>query len=285
MEYSFLEICAMFFIYAFLGWCTEVAFAAVNTGGFVNRGFLNGPVCPIYGFGLVIVVLCLTSVEHNALLLFGGAFFLTSALEYITGFSLEKIFHSRWWDYSDMPFNLGGYVCLKFSLIWGLACLLVMKILHPAILLFIGFIPLVLLHVLVGLSTVGIITDATVTIIGIHKLNARLNMLTRLTAELRDLSDGMGEVISENVLAAKGKLEGAKDAIEEAKDVLEEKKDELEEKHRHIAEISAEKREQIRALLAERNRMDFRIIHAFPNMKWSLNQEALDRLRARYMKK
>ena len=80
MDYTFLQICAMFFTYAFLGWCAEVAFAAVCTGKFVNRGFLNGPVCPIYGFGLVIVVLCLTPVQHNTPLLFAGAVLLTSLL-------------------------------------------------------------------------------------------------------------------------------------------------------------------------------------------------------------
>ena len=161
------------------------------------------------------------------LLLFGGAFILTSALEYITGFALEKIFHSRWWDYSEMPFNLGGYVCLKFSIMWGLACLLVMKLIHPAIMVLIGLIPIIVLRVFVVIIAACIISDLTVTILGIRKLQARLNMLTRLTKELQELSDGVGEMISENVLAAMDKLEDARDIIEEAKDVFEEKKSEL----------------------------------------------------------
>ena len=81
--YQFLWI---FFIYAFLGWCTEVSYAALNTGKFVNRGFLNGPVCPIYGFGVVIVLACLTPLKGNFVLLFLGSVVLTSALEWITGF-------------------------------------------------------------------------------------------------------------------------------------------------------------------------------------------------------
>lgn len=105
-----------FVIYAFLGWCTEVAYKAVTVGQFVNRGFLNGPVCPIYGFGMVFVIWALTPVTDNAFLLFVGGFVITTLLEGVTGFVLEKLFHAKWWDYSSEPFNIGGYVCLKFSI-------------------------------------------------------------------------------------------------------------------------------------------------------------------------
>ena len=141
----------MFFIYAFLGWCTEVSYAALVTGKFVNRGFLNGPVCPVYGFGVVIVLTCLTPLANNLPLLFLGSVVLTSALEWLTGFVLEKLFHQRWWDYSDQPFNLSGYVCLRFSVAWGFACLFVVKLLHPTVLLFIRLIPQILGVVLLAL--------------------------------------------------------------------------------------------------------------------------------------
>ena len=115
--YSFYEYLAFFVIYAFLGWCAEVIFNTINTGHFVNRGFLSGPVCPIYGFGMVIVVFCLTPLQKNWMLLFFGSMFLTSALEWITGYVLKKVFHTSWWDYSNQPFNLGGYICLRFSIL------------------------------------------------------------------------------------------------------------------------------------------------------------------------
>ena len=111
--YQFLWI---FFVYAFLGWCTEVSYAALRTGKFVNRGFLNGPVCPIYGCGVVVVLVGLTPLKGNFVLLFLGSVVLTSVLELATGFVLEKLFRQRWWDYSDKPFNLGGYICLEFSI-------------------------------------------------------------------------------------------------------------------------------------------------------------------------
>lgn len=85
----------IFIIYAFLGWCSEVAFAAVNKGKFVNRGFLNGPVCPIYGVGMLIVVLCLWNLRDRPLLLFLGSALLTTALEFVTGFVLERNFVQR----------------------------------------------------------------------------------------------------------------------------------------------------------------------------------------------
>ena len=90
MPQNFYELLWIFIIYAFIGWCTEVSYAAVNRGIFVNRGFLNGPYCPIYGCGVVIVVAVLTPLKENLFFLFVGSFLLTSILEYITGFVLEK---------------------------------------------------------------------------------------------------------------------------------------------------------------------------------------------------
>ena len=118
MIFSAYQLVFFFFIYAFLGWCTEVIYACVNSGKFVNRGFLNGPYCPIYGFGVVAVVMCIYPAKDNLHVLFFGSVILTTALEFITGFILEKIFNEKWWDYSDEHFNIKGYICLKFSLMW-----------------------------------------------------------------------------------------------------------------------------------------------------------------------
>ena len=85
----------------------------------MNRGFLNGPVCPIYGFGMIIVLFALTPLQHSILLLYIGGVILPSALELVGGWALYKLYHTRWWDYSDFPFNIGGYICLEFCLLWG----------------------------------------------------------------------------------------------------------------------------------------------------------------------
>lgn len=131
----------MFILYAFIGWCAEVTYTYVNKSHFVNRGFLKGPYCPIYGCGILAVVLLLEPLKDNLVLLFVGAFALTTALEYITGLILEKVFKKKWWDYSTLPFNIHGYVCLKFSILWGLGCCLMINEVHPMMHKLIEWIP------------------------------------------------------------------------------------------------------------------------------------------------
>ena len=136
------ELVWVLFVYGFLGWCAEVIFAACTKGEFVNRGFLCGPICPIYGFGVLIVTAVLEPVRQSWAALFVGSVLLTSLLELVTGFALERLLHEKWWDYSDVPLNLGGYICLKFSLVWGLACMFVVRTAHPFVLRLIRLVPL-----------------------------------------------------------------------------------------------------------------------------------------------
>ena len=99
---TYYDILFSFFIYGFLGWCSEVAFAAFKQHSFVNRGFLNGPICPIYGIGVTVVVASLQPYVGNLILLYITSTILVTFLEWLTGFLLEKMFHHRWWDYSEM---------------------------------------------------------------------------------------------------------------------------------------------------------------------------------------
>ena len=132
--YTILEY---FLVFSFLGWCVEVAYQAVSKGLVVNRGFLNGPVCPIYGFGVLAVFFLLQITgdgefyEQNALKVFIFGVVLATAVELFGGWILDKAFHARWWDYSDRPFNLNGYICLQFSIIWGMSVLLVVRAVYP----------------------------------------------------------------------------------------------------------------------------------------------------------
>lgn len=199
MPQNFYELVWIFIIYAFIGWCTEVSYAALDTGKFVNRGFLNGPYCPIYGCGVVIVVAILTPLKENLLILFAGSFLLTSVLEYITGYILEKVFHNKWWDYSDKPFNIKGYVCLKFSIYWGLACTFIMDIIHPIIYAAIHFIPFVLGVVLLSIIMCVFAADCIITVTTILKFNKRLKVMDEMAASIHRLSDEIGENIYENV--------------------------------------------------------------------------------------
>ena len=216
--YQFLCI---FFVYAFLGWCTEVSYAALQTGKFVNRGFLNGPVCPIYGFGVVIILACLTPLKQHFILLFLGSVVLTSLLELVTGFVLEKLFHQRWWDYSDDPFNIGGYICLKFSIAWGLACLFVVDILHPTIQWVIALVPRGLGWVLLGVFAACMAVDLAATVSTIAKLNRKLEHIDQLAGRIREASNEFGENLADKVLDAAEKGADFKESVQDFKEGME----------------------------------------------------------------
>ena len=192
-----------FLIYAFIGWCTEVVYAAVCHGKFVNRGFLCGPLCPIYGFGAVIVVSCLTPVTENTAVLFIASALLTSILEFITGFVLERVFHAKWWDYSDVPFNIMGYVCLKFSLLWGVACVLLMRVLHPSIASVLEKIPYTYGVIILAVLCVLLACDVTVTVIALSSLRSRFVKIDRAQTALRRVSDKLGSGLSDEAILLK----------------------------------------------------------------------------------
>lgn len=299
------NIILYFFIYAFLGWCTEVSFFAVKTGKFVNRGFLNGPVCPIYGFGLVLIIAALTPLKDSLIPLFLGSIVITSSLEFLTGWALEKIFRTRWWDYSKNKFNLKGYICLGFSLIWGLSATAVMKILHPIIEAAVRLIPTTVGWVLIAVFSVIIICDLAETIAAIRNMQKNLRALKAMAAEMHEISDRIGENLSDRVLVIKGQTDSTLERYSDLAEMRRAHKAEeqaLTEKHRAqeqalFAEIRAKERERLAderegwvdeqrtRLYKIKNELSFtkrkyrRIIKAFPDIKSREYQELLDKLK------
>lgn len=243
----------VFFIYAFIGWCVEVIFHAVSEGRFINRGFLNGPVCPIYGFGVLTVVLCLEPVKENLLLLFIGSVFLTSVLEFMTGFILERFFNDKWWDYTKEPLNFYGYICLRFSLLWGLACVLVVDAIYPLTQRFVGLIPQNFGYVLLGVFLSLILTDAGITLAETLKLKKRLVILESTEKGIRRVSDRIGGVLAEHTLDAMEKLELGIEAAEAGK-------------ARAKSELSA---------------VQTRILNAYPRLMHGRYRESISKLRQR----
>lgn len=128
---SLYYIISWFFIYSFLGWVWESAYVSIKSRKLVNRGFVNGPLCTIYGAGAVTIYLILRPLRENLALLYLGGVVVATALEYITGWIMETVFHTRWWDYSDKKFNLHGYISLVSSLLWGVFSVLLFKLLQP----------------------------------------------------------------------------------------------------------------------------------------------------------
>lgn len=284
----------VFFIYAFLGWCTEVSYAATKTGKFVNRGFLNGPWCPIYGFGVVIVLAFLEPLKDNLLLLFLGSVVLTSALEWLTGFLLEKLFAQRWWDYSNEPFNLGGYICLRFSLAWGFACLFVVKLLHPTVLLFIRLIPHLVGLILLGILLVVMAIDLAATVSAIAKLNRRLALIDELAGRIREASNDFGEDLAERVLDAAEKGADWREDLEELSDRLAQRREELSDdldelKDDFQARLDTRKaqnrqqlqewKDSVQALMDKESFGQKRLLKAFPSLRSLQHRAAMERLR------
>lgn len=294
--YQFLWI---FFIYAFLGWCTEVSYAALMTGRFVNRGFLNGPVCPIYGFGVVIVMACLEPLRDNLLILFLGSILLTSLLEWVTGFVLEKIFHQRWWDYSKEPFNLGGYICLRFSIGWGLACVFVSEILHPTVLLLIRLIPRPVGWVLLGVFGAAMAVDLVATVSTITKLNRRLSQIDELASRIKDASNEFGENLADRVLDAAEKGSDLRENLGDWMDELAQRREELgadleenlddwkenlAQRQQIVQQELTEWKEKLQELMDKEGYGQRRLLRAFPRMRSTSHRQALERLR-RYMER
>lgn len=275
MIFSFYETVALFFIYAFLGWCIEVAFVAVTVGKVVNRGFLNGPICPIYGIGMVGMLTLLTPLQENLLFLFVGAIIVCTTLELFVGWILDKLFHMRWWDYSDKPFNLEGYICLEFSLMWGIGALVMVRLVHPAIFKVVCNLPVIPVVVVLVILTVAFVVDAIVTLMTVVGMTRNLGQLEKVADKLNEIGEQLKDVVGNSAIATAEKLDEQKEKASEAYEYgMEELK---------LQKMEMEDRYQ--ELLEKLQKQSRRQINAFPTFKISGSKEKfkdkIDELRLR----
>ena len=212
-----LEFALYFFIYAILGWCVEVIHAALKRGKFENRGFLNGCWCPIYGVGVVLVLLCLTPININVFVLFMASLVLTSVLEFIVGFILEKLFKTKWWDYSKEHFNIKGYVCLKYSILWGLACVIVVDLIHPMIANLVHITPDLAKYIICGVLGVAFIVDGVFTIIQLITYKKNYVALEKIGDALKKPSNAIGGKIAASTLAMNEKMQKLNEKIKSSR--------------------------------------------------------------------
>ena len=192
LPYSLIDSLAMFFIYSFIGWVVEVVYYGITEGQFINRGFLYGPLCPVYGLGFYAAVWFFEPLKTNfAAIFFGGAFACT-LVELIVGIILYQAFHLRWWDYSSYKYNFKGYICLRFYLYWGIACSFGMYMLHPAVLFLIANTPkivvIVFISICIAILLLDLITSVT-TIIGFSK---KLKAFNSVASRIKIVSDKVG---------------------------------------------------------------------------------------------
>lgn len=180
MVYSFYQLLWLYMIYSFIGWCGEVVVTAVKRHRFVNRGAVSGPFCPIYGLGAAVVAVFFPELKGNPLFLFLGGMVVNTFVEYVTGRIMEMSLHKKWWDYSDQKFNLGGYVCLKTSVLWGICTVLMIYVLNPVFTGLVGLIPKlwgeIILWVLFGLLIVDFI-GTVIAVWGLKKKNGRIDQI------------------------------------------------------------------------------------------------------------
>lgn len=186
-----------FIVYAFLGWVCEDIYCGIGKRKFINRGFLYGPYCPIYGFGALLVIYPLLMVSKHPIVVFIFGMILTSILEYITSFVMEKLFATRWWDYSTYPFNINGRICLQNSLLFGLMALVVVYGLHPIVSRFVERIPLGFLVIFLIMFTIFFVIDIVNTVIVLLRRKKVFLKLKEDIDELRAQFESDRDILNE----------------------------------------------------------------------------------------
>ena len=290
---TYYQICWYFLVYSFGGWVVEVIFHAVTLGKVINRGFLNGPVCPVYGFGVISVFAMINTLQSSGYQMSDGMIFifgviLATVVELIAGWLLDVCFHARWWDYSDKPLNFHGYICLEFSLIWGLAIVLVVKVFqryvekhtssHADSLL--GWVVLAILYA-------AYLADFIVTVAVIRGLNKKLTRLDKIRSDMRIVSDKISDTLAtttiETAQAVGEKKVQAALARAELRDSAELKKDKsLEMLRKKKAELQKEFDDLSNTITNHTIVGQGRIIKAFPKMKHRDYYELIQELKNRF---
>ena len=290
---TYYQIFWYFMIYSFAGWCIEVIFHVFSVGKIINRGFLCGPVCPVYGFGVLsvftVVYSVLPDIFHypvekliggddivGILLVFICGVVFATIVELAAGWMLDTAFHARWWDYSNEPFNFRGYICPRFSMIWGLACLLVVRVVQPAMANSLLLrIPERIGWPILGVLYVTFLADFVVTVMIVAGLNKKLRELDEVQRRMRIVSDGLSEKLGEGTMRAQTTIEEqrlqatlakyeARDAMQNQKKNMQEKASQARAQRRDSQERASALKEKI---LSGRFFGSRRILEAFPNMK------------------
>lgn len=186
MNINLFELITYFIIYSFLGWVMESIVRSVCERKLINTGFLKGPFCPIYGIGAIIMFLFLEGFENKPILLFGIAIVLLTAWEYVVGVLLEKIFHTKYWDYSDHKFNFQGRICLTNSIYWGILGVLFVKYIHPFIQQMIAKVDKSILNYTITILFVAFLVDTITSIIHVKNIKTTLEKIENINKEIKE---------------------------------------------------------------------------------------------------
>lgn len=290
-KFSYLFLLLM--VYSLLGWCGEMIYCSIGQRRLCEkRGFLNGPLCPIYGHGALVVLFCLDGGCGNPLLTFLLGAILTSIVEYITSYMMEKLFHMRWWDYSRYKFHINGRVCLLNSTLFGLASVFLCHLANPPIAHWIENIisapigiPLAIILLIIYLSDIILSVRSAVQISDhLAKLHAIQSELTEkleelkaeqqqvLEAERRHISQRKAEIIQ----AAEQKAAEAAQSLQSKLEPLTERSSEF---TARLEAAKSEAQQKLRALYDRPDIFERRMLHSFPTMRSIHHPEALTKWR------
>lgn len=190
-----------------------------ETGEYQNRGFLNMPICPIEGVGVIMVTVFFRPISHTIIPLFIACTILCTAFELFMGWGMEKLFHARWWDYSHMKFNYKGYICLRNSLFFGGGCVICIRYIQPAVLRAIDAIPKNVGITIVIVMAVLIAVDTVISLMAVKKLNERFKRIDELSKLMLSGSVKVGMKLASGTLKVKSNV----DRIIDVKDNVVEK--------------------------------------------------------------
>lgn len=253
--------------YSFLGWVCETIYCSILAKKFINRGFLNGPFCPIYGFGALILLKILGQVPHQVILVFLAGVLITTALEYFTGYLLEKLFHAKWWDYSQNKFNFRGRICLLNSILFGLMAVALIFSINPAADNLITSIQrTVRLFISAGFM-IYFAADLTVTVKSMQSLNMRLEALSKALASAKEKLDVSGFY---NALNISQRMEKLHELMET-------------DRGKAIYASISGVRERIKQIESDNRVFQKRIIKAFPDIRSTRYPEMLNIVKEKIM--
>ena len=183
MKEIFVYGSLIFYLCSFFGYLIEVFWCYLASKRFVNRGFLCGPVIPVYGLGAVLILFCLLRYYADPVVVFVFGIIITSTLEYFTSFLLEKIFHNKWWDYSDRKYNINGRICLQNSFAFGILSLLIIYVIAPGFYFLFSLFSFKVWMMLAIIFTVIFVLDVTYCVIIAYNLRNRIIIVEELKNE------------------------------------------------------------------------------------------------------
>ena len=258
-----------FYVFSILGWVYESIFVSVRTKKPVNRGFLVGPMLPLYGTGATLVYVLLRPVSLYPSLLYVAGMLIATVIEYITSYVLEKLFHAKWWDYSTAPYNINGRIAIIPSMFWGFLTLFLFDVLEPFAKWLIGLIPestdQKILAVLIVISAI----DLTYTVIETINFKKQLETLYSFRQELeQQLQEMQLSSLKDDFLAKIGlseKIDTLREKLASIRETVTE-----EPKIRLIEDILNQYREKSHSILKTKHLFfgSRRIVDAFPTMRF-----------------